>query len=85
MTEAQTYNDAHCFAFDRHTSYLVLNAVKTTGSYDPDESMFLFEEQLTPREARNIRAFMTWVHLTGRKFGTANLSSTYQEFLKSLN
>jgi len=69
---------------NRTVATLVLNAVRTFGTYDPDEIMCLFEESLTLREARDVHAFLAWVHGTRRQFGTGNIGSVWNEWKKTV-
>tara|TARA_R110000851_G_scaffold329247_2_gene500958 strand:- start:4002 stop:4223 length:222 start_codon:yes stop_codon:yes gene_type:complete len=61
--------------------FLMLDAIKTTGSFDPKEIFFYFEENLHIEESIIIRNFLTWVHENNRGFGHCNFESVFQEFL----
>ena len=63
---------------------LILNAVGTVGTADPERAMPLFEESLTLREARQVQEFLAWVHATGRMFGRGNIGAVWNEWKKSV-
>lgn len=58
---------------------LIRRAVNSSGSYDPNDCMFMFEEELTIKQADQAHAFLTWVHENGKKFGH-NILEVYAEF-----
>ena len=63
--------------------YMILDAVKTEGTYNPDEIMYLFEESLTFPQYRKISGFLRWVHQTGLKFGHGNIDVVYSNYLEA--
>lgn len=64
--------------------YKISEAVKMTGSYDPNVSMPLFEESLTPREYDMVHAFLSWVHKNHKTFGSANYEQVFREWQEDL-
>ena len=72
---------------------LIVEAVKTTGDFDPKEIFFMFEERLYMHEADTIEAFLQWIVDGGvelkhgfikhyhRSFGRDNYEEKFQEFL----
>jgi len=60
---------------------LILDAVKSSGTYDPDKTMrYLDDEQLTTDEFYNIQDFLGWAHENGREFGHGNIDVLYKEW-----
>jgi hypothetical protein len=75
---------------------LISQAVKTFGSYDPNEIFCMFEERLYTHEGKTIKKFLQWVHdgkrvekhghlMTERGFGSGNYEQRFQEFLAFKN
>ena len=62
---------------------LIIDGVSCTGSYDPDEFFFHFEEKLTIKQSVYARAFLTWAYNEKLKFGSLNINKIYNEFKKS--
>lgn len=62
---------------------LLRQAVSTTGSYDPDECLFMIEEQLTFAECNTAEQFLRWCHDTGKHFGSANFNERFAEWQAS--
>lgn len=58
---------------------LLRRAVKSSGSYNPDDCMFIIEEDLTIKQETQALAFLTWVHENKKKFGH-NIRDVYAEF-----
>jgi len=58
---------------------LIIRAVKTFGTYDPDRIMVLFEEDLDDREYTTASMFLRWVHVNGRTFGHGNVQEVFAE------
>jgi len=67
---------------DRNYS-LISAAVKTVGSYDPDEILYLFEEQLYVDDYDEVVEFLRWVHKKGKTFGHGNYEEVFTEFQES--
>lgn len=65
---------------------LILMATKQAGSYDPNESLFYVEEQLTGEEMDTAQAFLKWVHADkdNRHFGHGNIRDMFRSFLLSV-
>jgi hypothetical protein len=61
---------------------LIRSGVDMSGSFDPDNTLFYFEERLTLEEAYQAHAFLIWVHSTGQTFGI-NIQDVYTEFAVS--
>jgi hypothetical protein len=72
---------------------LIVRGVKSCGSFDPNEILYMFEEQLYVHEADTIIDFLLWVHtgkqveihgmmMSERAFGSGNYEEKFQEFLK---
>ncbi len=69
-----------------HRNYLLISSgVKIRGTFDPDEIMYIFEEQLYIDEIPIIREFLTWVaeDEENRRFGFGNYEERFKEFLES--
>ena len=56
-------------------------AVKSSGTFDPDDNMFRIEEELTGNEFIVINAFLYWCHKNKKEFGSGNYNERYEEFL----
>ena len=65
---------------NRTLSTLLLQAVKMSGSYNPDQTLHFVEEQLTLAEVKEARAFLTWVHANSRFFGHGNLPAVWNDW-----
>ena len=62
-------------------STLLLIAVKNAGSYDPDEAIWIIEEQLTLPEYHAAMGFLGWVNTgCGRQFGRDNIQQRFTEW-----
>lgn len=61
---------------------LISMGVKTMGSYDPNEILFLFEKSLYRNEVKEIIAFLEWVteDKENRAFGSGNYEQRFKEF-----
>lgn len=62
---------------------LLLNAVKSVGSFEISEVLPYFEEQLTMPEYEACEAFLKWVVANDRTFGR-NLAEVWDEWEKTL-
>jgi len=60
---------------------LISRGVKTYGTFNPDEIMFLFEEELYVDEYDTIYDFLMWCHVEGKGFGHGNYEERFSEFL----
>lgn len=60
---------------------LISQGVKSVGSYDPGEILFIFEEQLYTDEVKDIIKFLTWMHENQKSFGSGNYEEVFKEFL----
>jgi len=59
---------------------LLLQAVKSAGSYNPDECLHFVEEQMTLEEVKTAREFLRWVIQNGRHFGHGNIQAVYSDW-----
>ena len=65
---------------------LISRGVKTHGTYNPDEILYLFEEELYAVQVKEIIAFLKWVHENNKTFGSGNYEQVFSEwrvFLKA--
>lgn len=60
---------------------LISEALKITGSYDPKETMYIFEESLYVHQSDTIRDFLQWCHDNSKGFGRGNYEERFSEFL----
>lgn len=62
---------------------LIKQAVNTLGTFNPDEILGLFGEQLYGTEVDTIILFLKWVHEdeTNRAFGSGNYEQRFLQFL----
>jgi hypothetical protein len=63
---------------------LLLVAVSTTGSYNPNETLYLVEEQMTGVEYKTAYSFLDWVNRNHFKFGHGNILVRYREYQKAV-
>lgn len=61
---------------------LIHRGVKTFGTYDPEEVIVLFEEELTLDELEAAKGFLGWVHENGKTFGRGNINKVWREYQK---
>jgi len=59
---------------------LISQAVKSVGTFNPDEILFIFEEELYINEAEEVEAFLQWCHDNGKMFGSGNYEERFAEF-----
>lgn len=59
---------------------LLLMAVKQSGSYNPDHTLFLIEEQLTGAEAADAEQFLRWCDANKHTFGSGNIHQLYRRW-----
>ena len=62
---------------------LLTLAIKTTGSYDPAETMYICEEQMYVHEIDTITKFMQWCHDNNKGFGHGNYEKVFSEFIEA--
>lgn len=62
---------------------MIGDALKQTGSYNPDDTMPIFEEGLTAEEYKMIHAFLSWCDKNHKTFGRANYEQVFAEWLDS--
>ena len=61
---------------------LIIMALKTFGTYDPDKCLIGVEEYMTGQEYETAAAFLRWAHANGVKFGRGNIHAVFEDFLK---
>ena len=59
---------------------LVSSGVRAIGSFDPEQIIPYFEEQLRINEIQEIEDFLTWVHENNKQFGRANYEAVFAEY-----
>lgn len=59
---------------------LVLEGVKMAGSHDAAEVLIYIEEQLTPKEFRDVEGFCKWLVKNDLKVGHGTISLRWDEF-----
>jgi len=59
---------------------LISMAVKTVGSFNPDEVLHFFEEELYMDESQEIEDFLQWVHDNGKTMGHGNYEKVFTEW-----
>lgn len=62
---------------------LIAQAVRMTGTFNPKDIFFFFEESLYIKQADTIWNFLEWVHENGKTFGSGNYEDVFKEFLSS--
>jgi len=62
---------------------LIKRGVKSFGTFNPEEIMCMFEEDLYVSEAQEVENFLKWVHETGKSFGSGNYEEVFAEYLKA--
>ena len=61
---------------------MIRDAVRSSGSFVPEDNMFHIEEKLTVAECKEVEAFLRWVSDNDKTFGW-NIPEVYQEFVES--
>jgi hypothetical protein len=61
---------------------LILNGTKAVGA-DADEVLSYIEEQLTPKQYVEVKAFLTWSFTNKKYFGWGNFDDRVKEFRAS--
>ena len=59
---------------------MIIDAIKCSGTYDPDEIMCAFEERLTHDQYQKIYPFLKWVHEKNQGFGKANYQAVFDTY-----
>jgi hypothetical protein len=62
---------------------LISKAVNIEGTFNPDEILYLFEEDLTSKEYAVVVPFLKWCHENNKGFGKSNYNERFQEYLSS--
>jgi hypothetical protein len=65
--------------FNAVVKNLLLNGTKAKGA-DVDRVLSFVEEQLTPAEAIEVKAFLTWSFTNKKYFGWGNFEERVREF-----
>lgn len=60
---------------------MLSNAVKVSGTYNPEENMYQFEETLSVEECNIVFAFLDWLHKNNLAFGSGNYEERVSEFI----
>lgn len=60
---------------------LIVGAIKTTGTYAPEENLPIFEESLTSSEFHKAYNFLKWCHTYDKTFGSVNYEQVYRDYL----
>lgn len=60
---------------------LLIMAIKTCGTYDPDDVLPQFDEYLTSQENKILKSFLTYVHTNNLSFGRANVLDVGQDWV----
>lgn len=63
---------------------MMKDAAKTCGSFNPDQNMMYYMDELTPAEYSIIRNFLNFVITYGYTMGDGNYQDRYQEFRKAV-
>jgi len=62
---------------------LILMGVRDAGSYDPDEALIRYEEQMTCQESDVARGFLSWVNEDREKRGFGyNIRERFSEYCR---
>ena len=67
--------------FGYHLYSVVSRGPKMLGTYDPEEILPVFEEELTFAELDKVVPFLRWLHETGKGMGFGNYEERYAEYL----
>ena len=59
---------------------LISEAVKCCGTFDPNEILPMFEERLYVDQYNEVVDFLTWVHESGKTFGSGNYEQVFAEY-----
>ena len=65
---------------NRFHKNILINAVKISGSYRPEDNMYSFEEVITGYECEMFRLFLEFISDNGLGFGHGNIDSRFEEF-----
>lgn len=69
------------YQYNEKLGTLLRQAVNTTGSLDPNECLYMVEEQLTSAESDAAVAFLTWCLKEDHKFGW-NIQDVFSQFIE---
>jgi hypothetical protein len=59
---------------------MIRDAVNTSGSYDPNENIYQFEENLFSQEVTPIVGFYQWLHDNKDTFGSATYDDKAKQY-----
>jgi hypothetical protein len=59
---------------------LISRGIKIHGTYDPNEILYIFEEQLYVHQIKEIIAFLKWVHDNDKNFGSGTYEQVFAEW-----
>lgn len=62
---------------------ILLMAVKTSGTYEPDTALSFVVEGLTPDQYRDAHAFLSWIQKEGKTFGWGNVNELWLQWQKT--
>ena len=62
---------------------LISMGVNTCGTFNPDEILGIFEEELYADEVNEIYKFLQWVHKNNLRFGRGNYEEMFTRFKNS--
>jgi hypothetical protein len=68
---------------NRTIKTLVLQAVNTTGSYNPNDNSYLFADELTGEELADTENFLWYVNEHNLTFGRGNIDEVYKKYKDS--
>ena len=63
--------------------HLISRGVNITGTFDPEECFYVFEESLLVCDAQEVYNFLKWVHENKKTFGHGNYEKVFAEYKKS--
>lgn len=62
----------------------ILDAAKMCGSFEPNQNMVFYEENLYLGEVKEVEDFLTWMHRNGKTMGYGNYRQVYKEYLETV-
>lgn len=58
----------------------IKGAVQMSGTFDPDENMYIIEEDMTCGEYNFVHAFLKYLHENNKTMGSGNYEQRFTEF-----
>ena len=58
----------------------IKGAVGISGTFEPDENMYIIEEEMTCGEYNLVRAFLQYLHDNDKKMGSGNYEQRFTEY-----